>query len=765
MEDFANFEENMAAMDMPPTTQADDPTMFATDESNPPPFNSNFIEEDMISESLSKENGFGNIQDLSAVEEEKKEDEPEEVQEEPRKQEAEQVEQDNDDDNEDDEEEEEEDEEEETQYTSKRRKEKRRSRRNRSKKPMPEDATPQELYAIGAVFEHLYRGGSPSKCIRVYQKEMSRAPELSMFGRSAYRGEDDEWTYNDMDTIDDNGTSYMSVDETIFSSSTRTRRKPEQPWDEATAVKTATARIGPFLKNAKNGAKAKLDLGTKMWSEMAGIATTTNEEPTKETEEENEPSEEPTTPVIEEKETSPDDEKSTGAILAEESNQTDKKADMEASLNDILGDREDEEAEEVQLSSDLFKPSTEEAAAVAKEDEEPVEKVDPEPVQENDQEDEESKGPGPAVTMEDVKALVGMFRKTIAERLPEDNKSLQTALARVFSCNGRSEDVADTVQELQNAVEMEDPSNEQRPLNHLAKKMQSIAMKEPTQTFAISEQDQIVKKEASSLQENLPSEEALQRQQSEEKAVLSLPSEQNSIVGGNASLSGISKADSAVGSHRGEVASASSQPKPNVPTSIQMHTIQKESADTSSYSESSEKAQITFVGVNDSPAEQKLPPIPPTKSPAPLSTVCVSSDMDATEMGVIDSFEVRIGTEKDTITPPRPTKKKSSSSKFLGGISIKKRFSLRKQKGSKKDTPKKEESPRSTMMVDNHAFSKNLNDSADACIALADALVDESVDDNDSHIVKQLNFEDENATTSGVLLTQTNDFAYEVESV
>ena len=88
MEDFANFEENMAAMDMPPTTQVDDPTMFATDDSNPPPFNSNFIEEDMISESLSKEDGFGNVQDLSAVEEEKKEDEPEEVQEEPRKQEA-----------------------------------------------------------------------------------------------------------------------------------------------------------------------------------------------------------------------------------------------------------------------------------------------------------------------------------------------------------------------------------------------------------------------------------------------------------------------------------------------------------------------------------------------------------------------------------------------------------------------------------------------------------------------------------------------------
>ena len=43
-----------------------------------------------------------------------------------------------------------------------------------------------------------------------------------------------------------------------------------------------------------------------------------------------------------------------------------------------------------------------------------------------------------------------------------------------------------------------------------------------------------------------------------------------------------------------------------------------------------------------------------------------------------------------------------------------------------------------------------------------DALMDETNEEN--MIVKQLNFE-ECATTNGVLMTQTNDFAYEVESV
>mmetsp|Transcript_9056 Transcript_9056/g.26879 ORF Transcript_9056/g.26879 Transcript_9056/m.26879 type:complete len:1126 (+) Transcript_9056:2409-5786(+) len=36
------------------------------------------------------------------------------------------------------------------------------------------DATPRELYAIGAVFDHLYRGGSPMNCISVFRKEVNR---------------------------------------------------------------------------------------------------------------------------------------------------------------------------------------------------------------------------------------------------------------------------------------------------------------------------------------------------------------------------------------------------------------------------------------------------------------------------------------------------------------------------------------------------------------------------------------------------------------
>lgn len=752
---MADIEERME-MELPP--QEDSPAMFETEfdaafptaESVSPAFDSNFIEEDMVSEQFSKPH------DLSAIQEEKKEDEPEDK---PRQ--TIEEEQDDDDDDEDDEDEEDE----EKRHRSRQRK-KSRSRRNRSKKSMPEDATPQELYAIGAVFEHLYRGGSPSKCIRVYQKEMSRAPELSMFGRGVYRRDDDDWTYNDVDTVDDNGTSYMSVDETtIFSSSAVTRKMPEKPWDEESesAQNTSASRIAPFLKNATNGAKAKFDLGSQMWSEMAGMATKTNEEETEGPEEQKETAEKQTTPSVEDKETSRDE--TNMAIVADEkkSVQNNNGDEEDSCLDDILGERdEEEEEEETKPSSDPNESSTKEPNQ-AKENEESAEKDDAKPAQ-----DEESQGPGPAVTMEDVKALVGMFRKTIANRLPEDHKSLQAALARAFSCHGRSEDVADTVQELKNAVETDDPLTEQRPLNHLAKKMQSIAMKEPTQTFAISEQDQIVEKEASSLEENVGPEQALQREQSEAKAVLSLASEQNSIVGvSNTSLSGGSKANSEdVGSHRGDTAaSISSQPEPRVPTSIQTHTIARESGETSFSSQGSDKAQITFVGVADPSPRQNLPPMPPTKSSAPLPAVCVTNDSDATEMGVIDSFEVRIGAEKKTVTPPRPTKK--NSSKFL------KRFSFRKNKETKAEAPKKEESPRSAMMVDSRVFqssrdNKNLNDSADACIgvALADALVDDSMDETNEEnmIVKQLNFE-ECATTNGVLMTQTNDFAYEVESV
>mmetsp|Transcript_3904 Transcript_3904/g.4371 ORF Transcript_3904/g.4371 Transcript_3904/m.4371 type:complete len:420 (+) Transcript_3904:1152-2411(+) len=43
------------------------------------------------------------------------------------------------------------------------------------------DPTPQDLYAIGAVFDHLYRGGSPLTCVSVFRKERTY-PQPSTIG-------------------------------------------------------------------------------------------------------------------------------------------------------------------------------------------------------------------------------------------------------------------------------------------------------------------------------------------------------------------------------------------------------------------------------------------------------------------------------------------------------------------------------------------------------------------------------------------------------
>ena len=606
-----------------------------------------------------------------------------------------------------------------------------------------EDATPQELYAIGAVFDHIYRGGSPRKCMSVFKKEVSRAPPAKIFGCVGFRwnaeeeeADDDhtlqtmDWTYNrsflgddDLYTIDENGSyarSFMSRDDTLQSSLDEERArvirfandrdKPDQPWDEGTVSPINRKKGSKTAKFRKQ--RLEFDADTRLWSDLSGITISGGKD-------------------------------KRGTIKSpkrttKNSNRSNPDLDEgELSIDDVFS-----EADE---TIERFKSLSEILASSARENEE-----------------NESHSPDPTLncSMKDLTPLVRLFRNTVSGGISEDTKSSTTALKinldRIFNTNcarnNKGDDVDDDFYRSDESTFITPSSQKPKPLNSLAMTMQSIAYKQPTGIYAASEQDQVAGKKRSTLSEQRRTKQKptnvsstpttspssvgaatiafddipVARGQNGDSTVVVAPlSKQFATVTGvstTASLSGISRADTeGVGSHRGDaITPVSTSPRQKIPSSIRMppshshsHSVlqdlfispsrvsssaasiphrqsffrRRESYNVDSrdgyyYSENANKAPNALAkAASSSSPRRNLPPVPPTRSPTTPSTA--SSPTRNLHLSSDND-----GTELSIIGFPEEHGTDSNSVitppqqlvSSSSGISMKKRFSFRKRK-------------------------------------------------------------------------------------
>lgn len=670
-----------------------------------------------------------------------------------------------------------------------------------------EDATPQELYAIGAVFDHLYRGGSPLNCIRVFRKEVNRVPPTKMFGcglgcgleedetviTKAQSADDDtlqtmDWTYNrssidddadtlwaDLYTLDEVGTydrSFRSRDSTLQSS---------LDGDRARAERFAESYRGKNKSGKRSFNNSKI------------------------------PSTQPSTEKIDE---------------GQQQIETDETMERLKMWSEVLVAAARENA-----------PIAVAAAAEAK-----------------------------AATAADLTSLVHMLRNTVAEGIPEETRAsttaLQATLARAFNTNlgsfVRSHEGHNDDGDIYSYDGSYDTNiTPSRPLNSLAKAMQSMATKEPTRTYAVSERDQAVVRQAStkprrsnaSISSTIRGVESkttvssvgytLDSNDTSAQAYrdtsLAVPSpgtvgsfspKRNgnlaSLSPSTASLSGISRADTeGIGSHRGDAASSVTTPVrgkipssirllPSVPGSTTASTMlqelfitpsrvsssnsstaipqrrsffrSRESAD-ATVSDAADKNQIiqNILPKSTSSPRRNLPPIPPARSPTTPSTASttrrlnLSSDSVGTTLSIDGNSEGNGVDNATVVTPPRPIRAppSTSSPKSSNGISLKKRFSFRKRRtdnSSKGNDTTNALSPRSSMGVDSSSIFQSATNNTiiesfyeNPVIAVAD----ESMEIGENMIGTSMNFDNnDTSSTDGVLLTvNTTDDSYEVQSV
>jgi hypothetical protein len=689
-----------------------------------------------------------------------------------------------------------------------------------------EDATPQELYAIGAVFDHIYRGGSPLNCISVFQKEVNRAPHKKPYGCGGFgcgmeeettimkkmvSADDDtlgtmEWTYNrsfgtyDRSFISRDSTFQSSLDEdrarAIRFASGRSHDESSQPWDEE-----HIRNIGMSPPRRKKGSKFR--------KHKSDGSVDKNKSDSRD--------------IINSKVSSLDRE---GSIL-DEGARPENHHDNCEEQDDIM--------ERIMTWSQLL-------VAVAKENA-PIAVA------------AASKATSTAVTAaaaaagatartentasyasSDLTSLVHMFRNTIAEGIPEETVASTTTLQAALSSLVRNYESQEE-DDLYSSDDSYDVSisTPPRPLNSLAKAMRSIANKEPTRTYAVSEQDQVVgkyaatkptslrplnevsssthrgtesKTSASSVGATIESSETPPQQLRGETSSLSpistdslSPLKRYNIAAGltTTSLSGISRSDTeGKASHRGDAASVTSPPRSKIPSSIRMAPkelfISPSRVSTSSsgasithrrslfrrrgstdgtLSNASDKNQSTQNPVSkSSPSRRRhLPPVPPDMSPttpsaaSPSRKLYLSSDNDGTELSIIGYSEENGTDNVSVVTPDRSTAATipSSSPKSLSGISIKKIFSFRERKSDNSSKDKDTTNANSPRRVDTQIFQLATADTR-TDFFYEESVIAESMNNNENIIVTPLNVDSNaNFTTDSMLFTESNQEASEYE--
>ncbi len=661
-----------------------------------------------------------------------------------------------------------------------------------------DDATPQELYAIGAVFDHIYRGGSPMNCIRVFQKEVNRAPAKSkLFCATGYGNENDDedtfvdWRSKDDDTLDERTydrsfvsreESYQSLDvereraRAIRFANARTKDQVDQPWDEGTAA----ARIGMSeakKKTFRNHRSSDASIDTDIMSEMSGITTHTTKKK----------------------------KKSHRRNVSKSS----LNSELEDDDHEFEFDSQDETMERLKTWSNILvtaakengpkvKATAERATSSAAKMATAAANAAKNRMKKKKEEEPSSTT---CSTYNELNCLVHMFRTTMDDETPEepkDSSPLQTTLVKTFQTNVGSfvrtyEGDDTTVDDVYSSDESFDA-----PLNHLAKAMQKIANKEPTRTHGVSEQDRVAKKQqkaANTSKPPIPSSkppilETLPQITPPKPPDSQTQSIQLHLPSSTASLSGISEG---IGSHRGDASPVGTSSKDKIPTSIRVPPTSESPPVLQQQHQHQQDLFLSPKQVTSIPHKRSffrrregetvsktapsprrhLPPVAPTRvTPSPPTRVStppplyMSSDNDGTELCIIG---VPLEEGASVVTPPRSTAAAIAASSPKSGISIKQVFSFRKRRSgvAKANNNTKEHdginsSPRSTMRVDTQAF-----ESADDDLA-GDESVIACIADDSMVVVTPLMEENDTSSTNGLLLTQTNEVAsmgYEVQSV
>jgi hypothetical protein len=557
-----------------------------------------------------------------------------------------------------------------------------------------QDATPRELYAIGAVFDHIYRGGSPLNCISVFQKEVHHAPRRKQpygcggFGCGSSRQEeasivtkavsadDDtfgtmEWTYTrssleDTYTLDEFGTydrSFISRDSTFQSSL-------DQPWDEEHFRDIEMS--SPYWKNRIKFRKHISD----------GSSVDMN------------------------KSDSRDISNSEMSSLNRKQDDTMKRVMSQSKVLVAVA------MENPPIAVAAASKATSKAANAAA-------------------------GAGATARTENTTSFVHMFRNTMAKGIPEKNgastaTTLQAALSSLVRkyASKDEDDFYSTDGSYDASI-----SSPPRPLNSLAKAMRSIANKEPTRTYAVSERDQVVGKDAATKSTRL-------------KPMNDVSS---SAPRGTDSKTSASSVGATIES--------------NVTPPQE---IRGETSSISPISADSLSPFRRYLVSKFSPSRRRhRPPVPPVRSPttpsasSPSRNLYLSSDNDGSELSIIGHSEENGADNVSVITPDRSTAAPipSSSPKSLSCISIKKIFSFWEQKttaNSRKDKYcTNANSPRG---VNTQIFQSATADTR-TDLLYEESIIAESIDNNDIIIVTPLNFDKNDtsfSTTDGVLFTVNN---------
>ena len=634
------------------------------------------------------------------------------------------------------------------------------------------DATPQELYAIGAVFDHIYRGGSPMNCISVFRKEVNRRPPSKMYGcggfgfgmtgedEKSHTGDDDslptmDWTFTRSASIGDDTLLDLYTLDGTYDRSFRTRSylsrsvrsRDSQPWDEDNLEETTGGRFGaPSLpQHRRSGGRKHRSNGTKNGKRG----------------------------MLPHGQSLIDDE---GPLRTVDEEYDEHTVDT------------DETLERLKTWSEVLAAAAREGATAC------------------------SGSPSASNARSDLISLVHMLRNTVEENIPEDTRA---SLARAFdtnlSCFLRSYDRHDAEDYYHESSHMTDEAPE-RPLNSLARAMKKIAMKEPTRTYAVSEQHQVTGRTSKSADltirvaspiladetstlvsdsvevtiETSDTPSAAQKMDSSgSTADSSTPSKQTSSNAGpssTASVGGSSRAET-VGSHRGEAASVGTplrRATSSVPTSIRLppDTSSEDAAKATVLQElfmspprvrssnsaasrlslfrrrdaktvdASTTASVVSSGTG-TPSRRHLPPVPPARSPTTPSSASgsagklnKSSDTMPSENSIIFEANTEANGTTDNatvVTPPRSVSDVASTKSSPSGISLKKRFSFRRKSTGGSTTG----SPRSAMGVDTSTIFQATTDTMSTHMYHA-APANESKDSI------------ENCTTDGVFMEENN---------
>lgn len=351
---------------------------------------------------------------------------------------------------------------------------------------------------------------------------------------------------------------------------------------------------------------------------------------------------------------------------------------------------------------------------------------------------------------DDLKHLVHMMRNSVKEGVQEASKAaLEAEVVRTFQTNLDSfvknykakreqteenkndDDNGDGDDDYENTTtshlswitpQTNGTTRDQQPLNSLAMRMRSMATKEPTRTYAVSESDQVpdaikkvspasVSTATTTTSENNNN---INENKTSPKSKLHKVASSNSIAStltpvegllrlptavsvsknsSSMSFSGISMADTS--SHRGDAASVYSASTEQIPSSIRLSRpssfFERIGSGNTKAADDNTVAATTTNTPTRPPRKQLLPPMPPP-SRSTVPSFGRSSKLQEPRCDSSTSV-ASSGTELARVSTP-PKIQRSTTSTSSTGIGLRKRFSFRRKPSTKaaKDT-----SPKSTI--------------------------------------------------------------------